>query len=543
MMASSDAESLCTPALTADAMRAADRYTIDEYGLPSFTLMETAGRGCAEHIQDAYGPLENEAVVVLCGKGNNGGDGLVVARHLLIEGTRVHVVLASAPDALSDDAAHNLSLLRQLEANGTAGERLTIGTLEGLNALTEAVAPLRPCLYVDALLGTGLTSDVREPIRGLVTWVNEREVPTVALDVPTGLHSDTGAVLGVAVRADRTVTMAAPKVGLRVGEGPTRAGTVEVVDIGMPPFVLDRAAEKTGCARETTDAAVQAWWPAREDDAYKYSVGTALVIGGAPQFTGAPVMAAKAAGRSGAGYVRCAGPETIHSTLAGALTTIPTLPLPTADGNGIDPDAAPDALADAADTADALLVGPGLGRAPGTAQFVRRLVRTADTPLVLDADGLNALSGHIDELAGQRQAPWVLTPHAGEFRRLAGEEGTLTDRVRVAQTYAERWDAVCLLKGMPSVVAGPGGRTFLGSITTPALATAGTGDVLAGQCVGLMAQGVSPLNAAAAALHVGGAAAERYGATHDPRSMVATDLLDTIPRVAAERFGDGHRQN
>ena len=543
MMASSDAESLCTPALTADAMRAADRYTIDEYGLPSFTLMETAGRGCAEHIQDAYGPLEDEAVVVLCGKGNNGGDGLVVARHLLTEGARVHVVLASAPDALSDDAAHNLSLLRQLEANGTAGERLTIGTLEGLNALTEAVAPLRPCLYVDALLGTGLTSDVREPIRGLVTWVNERKAPTVALDVPTGLHSDTGAVLGVAVRADRTVTMAAPKVGLRVGEGPTRAGTVEVVDIGMPPFVLDRAAEKTGCARETTDAAVQAWWPARADDAYKYSVGTALVIGGAPQFTGAPVMAAKAAGRSGAGYVRCAGPETIHSTLAGALTTIPTLPLPTADGNGIDPDAAPDALADAADTADALLVGPGLGRAPGTAQFVRRLVRTADTPLVLDADGLNALSGHIDELAGQRQAPWVLTPHAGEFRRLAGEEGTLTDRVRVAQTYAERWDAVCLLKGMPSVVAGPGGRTFLGSITTPALATAGTGDVLAGQCVGLMAQGVSPLNAAAAALHVGGAAAERYGATHDPRSMVATDLLDTIPRVAAERFGDGRRQN
>lgn len=542
-MASSDAESLCTPALTADAMRAADRYTIDEYGLPSFTLMETAGRGCAEHIQDAYGPLEDEAVVVLCGKGNNGGDGLVVARHLLTEGARVHVVLASAPDALSDDAAHNLSLLRQLEADGTAGERLTIGTLEGLDALTEAVVSLRPCLYVDALLGTGLTSDVREPIRGLVTWVNEREAPTVALDVPTGLHSDTGAVLGVAVRADRTVTMAAPKVGLRVGEGPTRAGTVEVVDIGMPPFVLDRAAEKTGCARETTDAAVRKWWPARADDAYKYSVGTALVIGGAPQFTGAPVMAAKAAGRSGAGYVRCAGPETIHSTLAGALTTIPTLPLPTADGNGIDPDAAPDALADAADTADALLVGPGLGHAPGTAQFVRRLVRTADTPLVLDADGLNALSGHIDELAGQRQAPWVLTPHAGEFRRLAGEEGTLTDRVRVAQTYAERWDAVCLLKGMPSVVAGPGGRTFLGSITTPALATAGTGDVLAGQCVGLMAQGVSPLNAAAAALHVGGAAAERYGATHDPRSMVATDLLDTIPRVAAERFGDGHRQN
>ena len=542
-MASSDAESLCPPALTADAMRAADRYTIEEYGLPGFTLMETAGRGCAAHIQDVYGPLEDEVVVVLCGKGNNGGDGLVVARRLVTEGARVHVVLTSAPGALSDDAAHNLSLLRQLGADGAAGERLTIGELEDVETLTAAVAPLRPRLYVDALLGTGLTSDVREPIRSLVTWVNEREAPTVALDVPTGLHSDTGAVLGVAVRADRTVTMAAPKVGLRVGEGPTRAGTVEVVDIGIPPFVLDRAADTPGCARETTDAAVRAWWPARAADAYKYSVGTALVVGGAPRFTGAPVMAAKAAGRSGAGYVRCAGPETIHSTLAGALTTIPTLPLPTADGGGIAPEAALDALADAAGSADALLVGPGLGRAPGTAQFVRRLVRTVDTPLVLDADGLNALAGHIDELAEERQAPWVLTPHAGEFRRLAGEDVSLTDRVRVAQTYAERWNAVCLLKGMPSVVAGPDGQAFLGGITTPALATAGTGDVLAGQCVGLMAQGAPPLGAAAAALHVGGAAAERYGATHDPRSMVATDLLDMIPRVAAERFGAGPPPN
>ncbi|WP_103029365.1 NAD(P)H-hydrate dehydratase [Salinibacter altiplanensis] len=542
-MAPSTTGSLCPPALTAEAMRAADQYTIEEYGLPGFTLMETAGRGCAERILDAYGPLEGEAVVVLCGKGNNGGDGLVVARCLVNEGARVHVVLAGAPDELSDDAARNLSLLRQLGADGAAGARLTIGPLDGLETLTHTVAPLRPRLYVDALLGTGLTSDVREPIRSLVTWVNERDAPTVALDLPTGLHSDTGAVLGVAVRADRTATMAAPKVGLRVGEGPTRAGAVDVIDIGIPPFVLDRVAERPGCARQTTDAAVRAWWPARASGAYKYSVGTALVVGGAPPFSGAPVMAAQAAGRSGAGYVRCAGPDRIHATLSGALTTIPTLPLPTTDGGGIDPDAAPEALADATDTADALLVGPGLGQAAGTAQFVRRLVRTVDVPLVLDADGLNALAGHIDELADQRRAPWVLTPHAGEFRRLVGDDVVLTDRVRVAQAHAERWGAVCLLKGMPSVVAGPDGQVFLGSTATPALATAGTGDVLAGQCVGLLAQGVPPLEAAAAALHIGGAAAQRYGATHDPRSMVATDLLDTIPRVAADRFGGGRRRD
>lgn len=526
----------CPPALTADAMREADRYTIEEYGLPSFTLMEVAGRGCAERIQAAYGPLDGEAVVVLCGKGNNGGDGLVVARHLLTIGAEVHVVLTSAPEDLSGDPAHNLLLLRQLGGEGAARGQLTIEVLDDLDVLMTTIDSLSPRLYVDALLGTGLTSDVREPMRSLVERINERGVPTVAVDVPTGLHSDTGAVLGVAVRADRTVTMAAPKVGLRVGDGPVYAGTVEVVDIGIPPFVLDRAAEQPGCVRQTTDAAVRAWWPERSHDAYKYSVGTALVVGGAPQFTGAPVMASKAAVRAGAGYVNCACPETVQPTLAGALTTVPTLPLPTEDDDGISPDAAVDALADALNTADALLVGPGLGRAPQTEQFVRRLVREVETPLVVDADGLNALAGHMGELSDQIAGPWILTPHAGEFRRLAEDDVDLTDRVRVAQTYAERWGAVCLLKGAPSIVAGPDGCAFVGSITTPALATAGTGDVLAGQCVGLLAQGVPPVEAAATALHVGGAAAERYGATHDSRSMAATDLLDMIPRVAAERF-------
>jgi len=534
-MATSAFSDHCPPALTADAMREADRYTIEEYGLPSLTLMEVAGRGCTERIRDAYGPLDGEAVMILCGKGNNGGDGLVVARHLCAAGVRVHVVLTSAPDALSDDAAHNLSLLRQLQGDGRAGDALSIDTLDPLDALTTTADALHPRLYVDALLGTGLTNDVREPLRGLVSWVNDREAPTVALDVPTGLHSDTGAVLGKSVQADRTVTMAAPKVGLRVGKGPVHAGAVDVVDIGIPPFVLDRVATRSGCVRQTTDAAVRWGWSARRHDAYKYSVGTALVVGGSPPFTGAPVMAAKAAGRSGAGYVNCACPESVQSTLAGALTTVPTHPLPVSE-EGIDPNAGLSALDGALDKADALLVGPGLGRAPQTEQFVRRVVKEVEVPLVVDADGLNALAGHVDAIAEERAAPWILTPHAGEFRRLAGQDVDLTDRVRVAQTYAERWNAVCLLKGAPSIVAGPEGRALIGGITTPALATAGTGDVLAGQCVGLLAQGMPPVEAAATALHVGGAAAERYGATHDSRSMVATDLLDMIPRVAAERF-------
>jgi len=520
------------PLLTADAMQAADRYTIEEYGLPGFTLMESAGRGCAESIRTEYGPLEDEAVVVLCGKGNNGGDGLVVARRLCAVGARVHVVLTSAPDALRDDPSRNLALLRALREEGV-GERLTVESLDTLGALAETANRLAPRLYVDALLGTGLTSDLREPVRSVVEWVNDRPAPVVAIDVPTGLHSDTGAVLGAAVRAERTVTMAAPKGGLYVGDGPRHAGQVSVVDIGIPAFVLDRAAERPGCARLTTDAAVRSWWPARPADAYKYSVGTALVVGGSRRFVGAPAMAAAAAARSGAGYVTCACPAPVQSTLAGADPSVPTLSLPADEEGQVSPDGVETVREQ---RADALLVGPGLGRAPGPRRFVHRLLEGTDRPLVIDADGLNALADAEADWTEHAAPDWILTPHEGEFRRLAGDVD-LTDRVRTVQAHARRWGVVLLLKGSPSIVAAPDGRTYVGSTGTPALATAGTGDVLAGQCVGLLAQGLDPVEAAAAALHLGGAAARRYAATRDARTLTAPDLVEELSRATRDRLG------
>ncbi len=518
------------PALTAEAMRTADRYTIEEYGIPSFTLMESAGRGTADLIRNAHGPLDGEAVVILCGKGNNGGDGLVVARRLYAAGARVHVVLTSDPGELRDDPARNLDLLEQLRDEDDA-ERLTIAVLDTLGLLTETTKQLSPLLYVDALLGTGLTSDLREPIRSLVDWVNDRPAPTVAIDVPTGLQSDTGTVLGSAVEAEHTITIAAPKVGLLVGDGPRYAGSVDVVDIGIPAFVMDRVAQAPGCVRQTTDAAIQDWWPARSRDAYKYSVGTAMVVGGSARFTGAPRMASMAAVRSGAGYVTCACPERVQSTIAGSLPAVPTLPLPTTK-KGLSPDAV-DAVLD--ERADAMLVGPGLGRGEHTQALVLDLLQAADCPVVIDADGLNALADTEGDWTEHATSHWILTPHAGEFRRLAGEVD-LTDRVRTVQEYARRWNVVLLLKGQPSIVAGPEEPTYVGSTGTAALATAGTGDVLAGQCVGLLAQGLSPLQAAATALHLGGAAAQRYTRTRDPRTLAAPDLIDQLPRTTRDRL-------
>ncbi|WP_456428232.1 NAD(P)H-hydrate dehydratase [Rhodocaloribacter sp.] len=520
------------PALTAEAMRAADRFTIETYGLPGYTLMESAGRGAAECIEAHFGSMRGKTVVVLCGKGNNGGDGLVVARVLYGRGARVRVVTLAEEDAMSVDAAHNLGLLRRLAEHDDAG-RLHLSLfrdVEGLEAFRHAD------LYVDALLGTGLTSALRAPIRDLVAWMNAQPAPVVALDVPTGLHTDTGEVLGEAVTAAMTVTMGALKTGLLVGEGPVRAGRVEVVDIGIPDFVIERVRKAPGCALQPADAAVRAWLPERPPDAHKYSVGLALIVAGAPGFTGAPVMASQAAARVGSGFVVCACPGPIRPTLAAKLTEVTTVGLPVDEAGAILVDEALDAMAERMSKARALLVGPGLGRAPGTQAFVRTLLRRTDLPVVLDADGLVALAGHTELLAERARGRWILTPHAGEFKRLAGDDVDLTDRVRTAQHYAEKWDVVLLLKGMPSVVAAPDGTAYVNATGNPALATAGTGDVLAGLAVGLLAQGLAPAEAAAAALHLGGAAADRYAARFDPRAMVATDLLGQLPHVLHERF-------
>ena len=519
--------------LTADAMREADRYTIEDYGLPGFTLMESAARAASDAIAERYGPVLDLAVTCLCGKGNNGGDGLVVARRLVAAGARVRVVAMSAADGMSEDAAHNWRLLTAL-ADHVEADRLSLHRFESLQQLAAFDAP---DLYVDALLGTGLTSDLREPILSLVQWLNDQPQPTVAIDVPTGLHTDLGVALGAAVRADATVTMAALKAGMLLNDGPDYAGAVDVVDIGIPSFALDRAQRShDGCALWPTDVTVRAWWPERPRDAYKYSVGLALVVGGAPGMTGAPVMSATAAARAGAGYVQCACHEAIAPTLATKMTSITTLSLPGNDAGGIDPAGALDAMEQRLDQTQALLVGPGLGRHPNTQSFVRRLLRSTDLPVVIDADGLNALAetpGFLEEHAPGR---WILTPHAGEFKRLAGDEADLRDRIRTARQYARRWNSVLLLKGTPTLIATPEGTVYVGATGNAAVATAGTGDVLAGLCTGLLAQSLPPEQAAVCALHVSGAAAERYATRHHDQSMVATDVLDVLPAILRDRF-------
>jgi NAD(P)H-hydrate epimerase len=512
-------------ALTAAAMREADRRTIEDLGIPGHTLMESAARGAVAAIEAHSGGVAGLRVAILCGRGNNGGDGLAMARVLHARGAEVDVFLFAPADALAGDAALNH---RVLEAVARAEpDRLRV---HGHEELPEARAF---DLAVDALLGTGQASPPRPPIDAGVAWLNARRALVVSVDLPTGLHADTGAVLGEAVRAGLTVTMGAPKTGLLLGAGRSHAGTVVPVEIGIPAHVIREVAQGEGCARITTDAWVGSLLRGVERGGTKFSSGPTLVAGGSLRYAGAPVMAATAAARAGSGYVVCAAPEAARETIASHLVEIPFVGLPSDPEGFADGEPAASALDEAWPRVRAVLVGPGIGRTDGARRFVRAVLASRDGTVVVDADGLNAIDA--DFVAAHSGGRWILTPHEAEFERLGGAVDDRSPVVRAAEA-ARAWGTVVVLKGLPSVVAAPDGRVAIAGTGNPSLATAGTGDVLAGLCAGLAARGLEPFEAAVAGLHLGGAAADRFAARSGRSSMMATDLIRQIGPVLHERF-------
>lgn len=511
------------PALTATAMREADRFTIEALGIPGFTLMESAGRAVLPAILKQFNITLSELagwqVLCLCGKGNNGGDGLVVARVLASAGAQVNIWLIAPAEELSPESKTNLAILEKL-VEQDASLRLSIHVMQA----SEALPPDGSYnLIVDALLGTGVSRPLRASYVAVVNWINAQSAPVIALDIPTGLHTDSGIVLGAAVRADLTVTMGALKTGLLCNEGPAHAGQVEVAEIGIPRIALDRAADLHACPYVTTRKAVASWLPKRSRNTHKYAEGMAVVVAGDAGMAGAATLAATVAARSGAGAVLCAAPKALQPVLATKLTEVMTLGLPTTQ-DGIDGKGALSLLADHEKKATALLVGCGMGKKSLTQNFIRNLVHKTTLPTIIDADGLNAFVGYTDTFKDLRQ-PVVLTPHWGEFRKLTGVEDAKADRLKLAHQYATAWNCVLVLKGAPTVVGTPEGALFISPIVNPALATAGSGDVLAGLCVGLLAQGLTPVQSALAALYLGGEAANHYTQHNHPATMLASDLI------------------
>jgi hydroxyethylthiazole kinase-like uncharacterized protein yjeF len=516
-------------------MRSVDRWATQERGIAGLDLMERAGAGVARAVERL---APDGPVTVCCGKGNNGGDGLVAARLLRDAGRAVTVICVASPQDFSGDAHANLERLPGDSPVGLDGAPWTQGAGEGDAGQRPGGADggdageWRPAsadvfgaavVIVDALLGTGVDGEPRGAVAEAIASINDSGASVVSVDVPSGVDASSGIIAGRAVCASLTVTFHAPKPGLWIHPGKAHAGTVETLDIGIPRGAPGRASVGL-IERSVLDAL-----PRRAASSTKFSSGHVLIVGGSRGLTGAPRLAARASMRAGAGYVTACIPLSLQPIVAAAETPeLMTRGLPEQDG-GLSAEAAAGVL-EASERGGALGLGPGLGRSEGAVVCARTVAREAKVALVLDADGLNAHAGRLVELA-DRRAQTVLTPHAGELGRLLELDSREIERERLlhARAAAERARAVVVLKGDDTLVAEPSGRVAVSRGGSPALATAGTGDVLTGVIAALLAQGLDGFTAAAAAvwLHAeaGRQAARRVGSAE---GVIATDVIAAL---------------
>jgi hydroxyethylthiazole kinase-like uncharacterized protein yjeF len=496
------------PLPDASQQREIDRWAIQDKGVPSLELMERAGTGLAEVVQ-RHAP--DGPVAVVCGKGNNGGDGLVAARLLRQAGRDVEVLCVWPTEWFSTDAAAMHERLPGPRCEPFERDRVS-----------------RAHVVVDALLGTGFTGAPRDPLDKVISAINASRARVVAADVPSGVNGSTGEVEGAAVAAIATATFHRAKPGLWIHPGKTHAGHVHVIDIGIPrgaQFEPQAGLIGGGVLRSV---------PRREAASTKFSSGTVVVVGGARGITGAPIMAAHAAMRAGAGYVSIATGQSNEAAFAIRPVESMLRLLPDDDGSlsmdSVEP------LLKAIKRADAVILGPGMGRTGSAVAFARELYERIDVPLVIDADALNALEGVFPEDLPQRRWPTVLTPHAGEMGKMLGIPSAEVSEHRLehARAAAARSKAFVVLKGDDTLVASPDGRVAISPGGAPALATAGTGDVLSGVIGALLARGMPAAAAACAGvrlhLRAGQIAAEPHGAD----GVIASDVIACLPQALGE---------
>ncbi|MBI3458464.1 MAG: NAD(P)H-hydrate dehydratase [Candidatus Rokubacteria bacterium] len=519
---------------TAEEMRRGDRRATERFGVPSLLLMENAGRGAADAIERVLGPARGRRVAVVCGKGNNGGDGFVVARHLAGRGAAVHVWLVARAADVRGDAASNLDALVRAalpltEVTGPTGPA-------GIERLRRGLGEAD--LLVDALLGTGVSGPATGLIADAIAALNEAERPVCALDLPSGLSADHGQILGPAVRARLTVTFGLPKLGLFLYPAAACAGRVELVDLGVPRAWLEEGLS-VGMAEPEDIAAIL---PPRPADAHKGHYGHLLVVAGSLGKTGAAVLAALGALRAGTGLVTCALPGTQQPIVAAHLAEAMTEALPETAAQTLSAKAL-DRLLELGARMDAVAVGPGVGLEAETQGTVRELVLGVERPMVVDADALAACVGHLPRLREAR-GPRLLTPHPGEAARLLGRRiaEVQADRIGSARALADASGAWVALKGAGTLVASPGGAqadVLLNPTGNPGMATGGMGDVLTGIAGGLLAQGLRPEAALRAAVYLHGLAGDLAAADRGNAGLLASDVAHTVPAALRQlRGGD-----
>ncbi|GAB4389650.1 MAG: NAD(P)H-hydrate dehydratase [Thermodesulfovibrionales bacterium] len=497
--------------VTAKEMQAMDRKTIEGYGIPGLVLMERAGLAVAAKVREV---ARGRKVLVLAGRGNNGGDGLVAARELANSGYRVRALVQGTTRGLSPDCRHQLEVARKMGVRAEFRARLTEEDIHG-------------AVVVDALFGTGLGKDITGELAKSISLLNGSGAPVVSVDMPSGVSSDTGRVLGVAVRASATVTFGLPKRGHLLHPGAGYTGELTVEDIGFPSELLNAASLR--CELIDRDA-MALLLPERPAYSHKGHYGHVLVVAGSRGKTGAALMAAAACLRTGAGLVTIGAPESLAASFQSAVREEMFLPLPDTGRGTLSAGALDAALEFVSEKADVLAIGPGIGTEGETREVVLGLVERCAAPMVLDADGLNCLEGKAAALA-RAKAPIVATPHPGEFSRLTGKgvNEIEEDRIEAALAFAKKTGVSVVLKGVPTVVASPEGYSYLNPTGNPGMAKGGTGDVLTGMASALLAQGLEPLGASLLAVYAHGLAGDMAAAQKGLASVTALDLVGAIP--------------
>ena len=500
--------------LNAAQMREADRRTIEDVGIPSLVLMENAGRQVVAAIEAVHADLLDGQVAVLCGRGNNGGDGFVVARTFLQRGVDVSVFLIGQVSDVRGDARTNLDILGRLG--------VTVVEIADGQAWELHLSEVRDCdLIIDAIFGTGLNAPVHGLIESVIADINASGIPVVAIDLPSGLSADTPDPIGASVEAGTTVTLAAPKLPLVLPPAENRAGDIVIADIGIPSSVID---ELGGPRLELlTRSGTRELITPRAPESHKGDFGHVLIVAGSLGKTGAAHLSAMGALRSGAGLVTVATPAECLPIVATMAPEYMTIALDSVE-----------ALLDIA--RDVIAIGPGLGQAPETRAFVKSLVEHATTPLVIDADGLNAFADDPDRLTGREGRDVIITPHPGEMARLVGmsTEEVQSSRLDIARNFAAAHHLYVVLKGHRTLIATPDEKVFINPTGNPGMASGGMGDVLTGMVAACLAQLLDAEAACKLAVYLHGMAGDLADAHAGDMSLVASDLVAHIGPAVQE---------
>lgn len=512
--------------VTAQEMREMDRFTIKEVGVPGAVLMENAGAETAMVILDLLKDIEHPLVHIFCGKGNNGGDGFVIARHLSNNGVEVEIFNIVAENEIKGDALINYKIVKNMELPITH-----IGKPADLAKYEEYESPH---IIVDALLGTGIKGAVHGFVKDVIDFLNDLDIPIVSVDLPSGLNADSGVVDGSAVYAEATVTMALPKRCHLFYPARHFVGELYIADIGMPAPISQSPSVRVQLVEEED---IQL--PYRSPDAHKYQFGRVAILAGSPGYTGAAAMSAEAALKIGAGMVILGIPQSLNPILEQKLTEVITRPLPDTDQQTIGRVSLP-AIEELLDWCDVLAVGPGLSRSQEAQGTIIEILSQFDKLAVIDADALFALANHPQILKKKDRSNWILTPHSGEFLRFLpneSKESLLENPIDLAQRFAVEHKLNLILKGAPSLAVDPDGNVYINSTGNSGLASGGSGDVLTGMIAGLLAQKLTAIEAAYTANFLHGFIADYIAETETTYSLSAVDLIKFMGTALREFMG------